>query len=298
MIIVGAGNMAMEYARVLAALGVGIDVIGNREASGDKFYEWAKSQGITARVRFGGVAKNAVNDDYAIVAVPVSLLYDVTKTLIGKGVKHILVEKPGALYTVQMRAVAYLANAHGVDVRIAYNRRFLNSVQSARTIARRDGLRRLHFCFGDDMDAVRKTNHPEEVKRKWIVANSSHVIDAALFIGDGAQHIYAESTWPFRGAGYGADYPISYSTDWDKDKRWHIEFETRAGERYYLAPIEKLTRVDGPGQGTVIAFEEGDLKPGLEAMVWSFMHDKHDLPTAGEQLGLLQLCDRIGGYKE
>jgi hypothetical protein len=33
-------------------------------------------------------------------------------------------------------------------------------------------------------------------------------------------------------------------------------------------------------------------------MVWSFMHDKHDLPTAGEQLGLLQLCDRIGGYKE
>ncbi len=298
MILVGAGNMAREYARVFKALGVQFDVIGNSEEGGNRFYEWAQGNGIRTNVRFGGVGKHRVHDDTAVVTVPVNALYDVTKLLIARGFKHILVEKPGALHTIQMRAIDHLARAAGADVRIAYNRRFLNSVQSARTIARRDGLRRLHFCFGDDMEAVRKTNHPENVKRKWITANSSHVIDAALFIGDGAQHIYVESTWPFRGAGYGADFPISYATDWDKDHRWRIEFETRAGERYYLAPIEKLTRVDGPGQGTVIAFEDGDLKPGLEPMVWSFMHDKHDLPTAGEQLGLLQLCDRIGGYKE
>lgn len=298
MIIVGAGNMAREYAKVLKALGVRFDTIGNTEEHGNEFYEWAREHGIITRVQFGGVAKNRIDDDTAVVAVPINALYETTKALISKGVKHILVEKPGALYTVQMRAVAYLADAHGVDVRIAYNRRFLNSVQSARTIARRDGLRRLHFCFGDDMDAVAKTGHPENVKRKWITANSSHVIDAALFIGDGAQYIYAESTWPFRGAGYGRDFPISYATDWTRDKRWRIDFETKAGERYFLGPIEKLMRFETHNESTVIAFEEGDLKPGLEAMVWSFMHDKHDLPTAGEQLGLLQLCDRIGGYKE
>jgi predicted dehydrogenase len=298
MILVGTGAQAREYARVFAALGIKFQTIGNTEETGSKFFEWTALQGIGTTVRYHGVNNNLLNDDYAVVAVSVNALYDTTKQLIVKGVKYILVEKPGTLYTIQMRALAYLAKAHGVDIRIAYNRRFLNSVISAKTIADRDGLTKLSFCFGDDMDAVCKSSHPESVKRKWIVANSSHVIDAALFIGGSLEGLYVESVNPFRGSGYGAGFPISYATDWERDKRWRIDFETKPGERYYLGPIEKLMRCEIHQESTVIAYEQGDLKPGMEAMIKSFLSDKHALPTAEEQLKALQLYDRIGGYKE
>ena len=300
MILVGTGDMAREYARVFRAMGKSFSTIGNTENGSKIFYDWAWSNGILTDVHPGGVVHNRIESTEAVVAVPIIDLFDVTKNLILKGVKKILIEKPGCLYSIQARALISLAESKGADLRVAYNRRFFNSVQSARTIIRRDGVSRLFFCFGDDMNWVEDSAHPQSVKDRWIIANSSHCIDSALFItGEPVQGLFVETVKPFRGSGFAGDIPFHYQTDWHKDKRWRIEFTTKRGEQYYLSPMELLMRREEEGQDTVVAYDsDPELKPGVSAMMKSFLAGGEDLPTMEEQLERIKLYMRIGGLNE
>lgn len=298
MILVGTGDMAREYARVFRAMGKSFSTIGNTEKGCKQFYDWAWSNGVLTDVHPGGVNHNRIESMEAVVAVPIIDLFDVAKSLILKGIKKILIEKPGCLYSIQARALISLAESKGADLRVAYNRRFFNSVQSARTIIRRDGVSRLFFCFGDDMNWVGDSPHPQSVKDRWIIANSSHCIDTALFItGEPVQGLFVETVKPFRGSGFAGDIPFHYQTDWHKDKRWRIEFMTKRGEQYYLTPMEKLIRKDEDGD-TMIAYEGDDFKPGMSAMMKSFLVGGEDLPTMTEQLERIKLYMRIGGLNE
>ena len=93
--LIGAGAMAQEYAQVLKALDLSVEVIGRGGDSADKF-EKATGQ----RVRTGGLAEAlrvGKAPEKAIIAVGVEQLAPTTSELIRAGVKRIMVEKPAGL---------------------------------------------------------------------------------------------------------------------------------------------------------------------------------------------------------
>jgi predicted dehydrogenase len=288
MLLIGTGQMAREYAKVLKYLQIDFNTVGNTKQSSDEFYEWCYEYGIKTRVYAN---KQIIKDEFAIVAVPILELYEMTNKLIFIGCKNILIEKPGALYTIQMRGIKYLSDSHGADVRIGYNRRFYQSVQMAKKIIEEDGLCWIKFCFGEDMKAVEESDHLQVIKDKWIISNS-HCIDTAFFLSGLPINIQVFSINPFRGQGSTSKGLFNYDTNWEKDKRWHIEFRTNKYD-YELNPIEMLLHDKEP-----IIKTKSEFKPGLLEMVNSFVGDKKDLTNPAQQLRLLQICNQIGGYRD
>ena len=92
--LIGAGEMSVNYLKVLEAKNEKFIVIGRGEVSATKYQ---KETGKT--VVMGGL-KNFLTTNpeipaSAIVSVGVDQLYNTTQMLLDYGVKHILVEKPG-----------------------------------------------------------------------------------------------------------------------------------------------------------------------------------------------------------
>src|SRR3989344_5190998 len=92
-LLVGAGPMAVDYAKVLISLGKEIIVVGRGKKSAQNFSEQTKTIPI-----LGGLDKylssNPKLPDTAIVAVSEEQLGIATRQLLEAGIKSILVEKP------------------------------------------------------------------------------------------------------------------------------------------------------------------------------------------------------------
>ena len=106
--LVGASNMAEDYARVLIAQKKNFEVIGRGKKSALKFHK-----NIGKFVKTGGLNINLKKynaPEIAIVAVGIEDLAKATKDLINAGTKKILLEKPGGLNIKEIRSLNLLAN--------------------------------------------------------------------------------------------------------------------------------------------------------------------------------------------
>ena len=167
-LLIGAGQIAIEYSKVLLALGNDIYAICRSKKSSDHFL---KNTGV--RPIYGGLEKNKKsigNFDYAIVAVNIENLAKCTNVLIKAGIKSILVEKPGSIDINQINDIASNAKNNRVSVYIAYNRRFYTSVNKALELIKKDGgVRSFNFEFTEFGHQIAKeTKHPINVKSKWV----------------------------------------------------------------------------------------------------------------------------------
>lgn len=247
--LIGAGKMAMEYSKVLKALDKEFTVIGRSEEGVTEFF---RATGIHASS--GGLDAVSKADeqipDFAINAVSVNQLYDTSLQLMDLGVRNILVEKPAALEISQLENLSEIAASKNINLLIAYNRRFYQSVRKAMEMIKEEGgIRSFHFEFTEWENRIRNTGHPAEVKEKWVIANSSHVIDLAFFLGGYPSEIstfhdsslnWHRSSASFTGAGRterGALF--SYQANWNAPGRWSLEFMTDR-RRYIFRPVEKL----------------------------------------------------------
>ena len=87
------------------------------------------------------------------------------------------------------------------------------------------------------------------VLKNWFLANSSHVIDLAFYLGGKPKKIqsYAAggNNWHpaatiFAGAGITSDNTLfSYQANWEAPGRWGVQILTRHN-RFILCPLEKL----------------------------------------------------------
>ncbi|WP_232060925.1 Gfo/Idh/MocA family oxidoreductase [Vibrio taketomensis] len=123
-LMIGAGAMAQEYAKVLNGLERNYAVVGRSEASASKFKDVT---GISPFV--GGLNKFCETTDltqyeFAIVTTGVEQLASTTMQLIGQGIKKILVEKPAGLDVQEIAELANYAESYNAQVYVAYNRRF------------------------------------------------------------------------------------------------------------------------------------------------------------------------------
>ena len=165
LILIGAGGMSVDYAKVLKAQQQTFDVICRSKKSAEIFF---KKTGI--RCHTGGIEKfldgtNRV-PSHAIVSVGVEMLFEVSLTLLNAGVKNLLVEKPGALFFEDIEVLSATATELNANVYIAYNRRFYASVQKLISMAESDnGIRSLHFDFTEWSDGIKDLKKGQALKK-------------------------------------------------------------------------------------------------------------------------------------
>lgn len=309
--LIGAGQMALDYAKVLQNLKVDFDVVGRGEKSAQGFE--AKFQKTVIR---GGVqdylTKRRDSPDYAIVAVSVDRLAEVTHFLMKGGCKNILVEKPGGLNQAEIKAVAKQAGEQGTNIFIAYNRRFYASViEAKKRIAEDGGVSSFQFEFTEWSNVVEKLPD-ENVKREWLLANSTHVIDMAFYLGGGprkiSSYVAGSLAWHpsgsrYAGAGISENNALfSYSANWQAPGRWGVEILTRKN-RFIFRPLEKLQVQELASvaitEASIDDRLDREFKPGLYLQTKGFLEESNQgLLSITQHLLKLEIYSEIAGGKK
>lgn len=310
-ILVGAGAMAQQYQRVLAHMGVNYEVVGRGESSARTFKDKTEVNVIT-----GGLHKYLKENDApnrAIVATSVETLASNVKELLKFGCRSILVEKPAGLNTAEIESLVKVSEDAKADVFVAYNRRFYQSVDTVREFIKEDGgVRSMHFDFTEVGWKIKDIYKAPGVKENWFLANSTHVVDLAFFIGGKPIELssfrsgridWHPSAAQFTGAGKTDNGCLfSYHANWDGPGRWSLEFITPK-RRLILAPMEGL-KIQSIGSFEIRDHElpaspDSNFKPGLYQQTKAFINNTEDerLCMLKETVDLLMFYRSISGYE-
>ena len=309
-LLVGAGPMAREYAKVLNALKKGYTVIGRGEASAHAFYEATGKTVVTGGLD-AYLSRPHVAHDFAIVSVGVEVLAQTTVSLIEDGVKAVLVEKPAGVDLAQIEQLCQQAKASQAKVYVAYNRRFYSSVFKAQEIISQDGgVSSFNFELTEWGHVIANIDKAEGVKENWFLANTSHVPDLAFFLGGYPQQISSfcsdNMSWHtrsanFAGAGRSENGALfCYNGNWNSPGRWSVEVLTKK-HRLILRPMEQLQiqQIDSVVLTPVEIDEQLDkaFKPGLYLQVEAFLtNDTSRLCDIEQQLKMTRVYSQMAGY--
>lgn len=307
--LIGAGPMAQEYAHILVALDRPFLVIGRGEASATAFQQATKVPVFTSGLEQALSQKKP--PEQAIVAVGVEQLTAVASALIRAGTRRILLEKPGGMDLNDIVQLNNLAEEYKAEVLIAYNRRFYASVLKARECIEQDGgLLSTQFEFTEWAHRIAPLTKAPGVKERWLLVNSTHVIDLAFYLSGQprewqAWHAGTLDWHPaaarFCGAGVTERGVLfSYLADWQSAGRWGLELLTKE-RRLTLRPMEQLqaTRL-GSVKVETIALEDvfdQKFKPGLYRQVQTFLKKENtDICTLSDQVKNVSLYCEMAGY--
>ena len=247
-VLFGTGKMGVEYSKVLQHLGVNFSVVGRSQAGVERFYS---QTGIRA-IPNGFSAWKEKNEEgikFAIVAVNVEELSKMAIELMDFGVRKILLEKPGGLNPEEIKLVKDKAKNTETKIIVGYNRRFYSSVLKAQEIIKEEGpVKSFNFEFSEWVHLIPE-DISEMVKNNWFLANSTHVVDMAFFLGgrpkEFKSYISGGCDWHpagtvFSGAGISENsVPFSYQANWFAPGRWGVEIITD-NKRLIFRPLEKL----------------------------------------------------------
>lgn len=283
-LLVGAGLMAIDYMKVLKDINVEVAVVGRGAKSAENFFRetgikvYRDSLDLYLKENKGSI-------DYAIVAVNVEELKNVTLNLLRNGVKNILLEKPGGINLDEIELIETERTANNADVFIAYNRRFYAAVLEAKKIITQDGgVKSFNFEFTEWSHVINTLDLPSIVKRSWFLGNSTHVVDMAFHMGGMPANVHTfiagELNWHkpsiFAGAGISVDGALfNYNANWESPGRWAVEILT-SNHRLIFKPLEKL-QIQRKGSVEIV-FAQVDyeldtkFKPGLYLQVSNFLN--------------------------
>ena len=310
-LLVGTGNMGLHYAKVLMSLGGNLTIVGRSEESVERFNDLTGLKAISRGIEnFLNESKNKVFDR-CIVAVGRENLATTAISLLKAGNASILVEKPGALYKDDIKELMKMANEKKAKVFIAYNRRFLQSVQYVKeAVASEGGVTSFNFDFTEWSHKIEPLEKPTGVKEQWLLLNSTHVIDLAFFLGGEVSKLSCYSSgklsWhPSGSIFYGAGKTTKntlfcYQANWESAGRWSLELQTEES-RYILSPLEEVKRMKR-GSVKVETIEDinyqidKDFKPGLFLQVEAFLlDDESSLCRIDKQVSNLKWFELIAG---
>jgi len=288
-LLIGAGPMAVEYAKVLTAMEIPTIIVGRGIESAQKFEE---RTGLNAYT--GGINKwlkeNNRYPNYAIVAVSGTELGNVTRSLLKNGFKKILLEKPGGLDYEDIKSLSKHVERYKADVLLGYNRHFYSSVLKSQELIKNDGgVSSFYFEFTEWSHVIEKLEKDKEIKTHWLLHNSTHVIDLAFYLGGLPEKINCYKSgrleWHpdgaiFTGAGSTKNGALfAYHSNWDAPGRWGLEILTK-NYRLIFKPLEKL-KIQKKGSTTIEEVKIDDeldvkFKPGLYREVQAFMNDNYE----------------------
>jgi predicted dehydrogenase len=307
--------MAEEHLRALLAAGFlphRILVAGRRRPRAERLAEiygvratWGELDGL-----------KEVSAPLAIVAVTETALASTAAALAERGARHLLVEKPGALGSRELRPLAEM----DATVFVAYNRRFFASTQRARELIADDGGP-LSFSFDFTevesrvLEDAKRRELPTSILSRWGIANSLHVIDLAFHLGGSPIELDARRSgsldWHHAGATFAgsgmseSEALFAYSATWGGAGRWSVEVTT-AARKLVLRPLEALQqqlRGSFELEPVALSDDDGDIKPGLRAQLNAFLTAARlgivdpSLCTLDEAIARLEIATRILGYQ-
>ncbi|MFN3708954.1 MAG: Gfo/Idh/MocA family oxidoreductase [Alishewanella aestuarii] len=308
-LIVGAGTIGLQYADILTAMSVPFTLLCRSEQTANKVLQSTPHRALVSDAS-AYLAHTTQHYSHAIVATAIKDLATVTQALIAAGIEQILVEKPLTFSSQEAAKLAHAADAAAVKVWIAYNRRFIPSVQRLRDLLAQDGrIQACRFEFSEWIDKISWSQKEEQLIENWLIANSSHVIDLAFFligypkamtcIAD-TPVVRSDKTLPasrFAGCGLSEnDIIFSYLSCWDAPGRWRLEVMT-ANHRYLLEPLEQLSVT----ARNSLSLEKVDVtdkanygfKPGFYQQVQAFLQQSPDLMSIRQLEMQLLNCRKI-----
>jgi predicted dehydrogenase len=312
LLLLGAGQMALDYFKVLKEFSqIELTVVGRSQESAENF-----ERTTGCKIQTGGIDAFIKNNqdcfDFAINAVGVSDLAETTIKLIeSKRVKNILIEKPGGIDKGELEKVLQFSEETKTPVYIAYNRRFYSSVIVAKKIIEEDGgVSSFNFEFTEWSHIIEKELKKNEIMEKWVLGNSSHVIDLAFYLGGLPKEISCYTSgkllWHtnasiFVGAGKSLSGALfSYQANWVAPGRWSVEILTTQ-HRLIFRPMEKL-QIQKIGSVDLNYIDIDDaldksFKPGLFKQVESFIkNETSNLCTLREQLSNIDIYYKMANY--
>lgn len=307
--IVGVGAIAAEYARVFAHLGVEYSFFTRNPASAN-----IARNGIDPTNVFELTRLDAAKFGAIVIAVSVEALATTLERVLSLGFKRVLIEKPGSLTLSALTAGVAEQRQHMADVRVAYNRRFYQSVRFAQEMVMYDGgLTSIHFDFSEVLGVDPGKTWPQQVLERWVLANSSHVIDLAFFLSGGLPASMNCSMHGNHEVHPGGDFfsgdgitlsgvPFTYRSDWRSMGRWGVFLYTR-DRLISLSPLEDLrVKTTNFGLDRQIDFDKTKdtvYKPGFLSMAESFLDisKSRTLPTLAEQVRLAEVVSKMANYE-
>lgn len=309
-LIVGTGEIAGEYCKILKELNIAPVVVGRNLQKAECFGREHEVQAFG-----GGIGQFIKNCDteytHAIVATDVLSLCDVTCILLESGVKNIFTEKPAGMNKEDISRIANKAKEKDANVYVAYNRRFYASTDKVLEYVKNDGgVKSFNFEFTEWAHTIEPLDTDPRIKEAWFLANSTHVVDLAFFIGGEPEDMNCYSLgnlcWHkngcvYSGAGITENNALfSYQANWAAPGRWAVEILT-SKHRLYLKPMEKLS-VQELGSVKVLPIELDDeldtrFKPGFFKEVESFVKgiDDGKKKTIYDQLRYMEYFEQIEG---
>lgn len=310
--LIGAGPMAIEYAKVLDALHVEFTVIGRGLTSSQSFTEKTGKPVI-----IGGLSqfleRNPHPANAAIVSVGIEHLTPATNLLLDYGICNILLEKPGGVNSIEITALARKTQQKNATVLLAYNRRFYSSVIEAQKIIEKDGgVQSFNFEFTEWSHLIANLPHKNSMTlSNWFLASSTHVADLAFFLGGIPTKIHSMTAgaldWHpaasrFSGCGItDRNALFSYHANWAAPGRWGVEFLT-ANSRLIFRPMEKLQiqKIGSVEISDVSIDNKLDIsfKPGLYLQTKSFLANECAcFCDISKQSQSMELYNTIAGYQ-
>lgn len=307
--IIGCGNITSEYLKVLDKKKRNIIIIGRGNESAKKFQKKHKKEVVVGGLK-NFLKTKPILPNYVIVAVDIENLASVAGELIDFGVKKILCEKPVALNITDLKKLEKKIALKKVKFFIAYNRRFYESIKITKKIIEKDnGLVSVNFEFNEMTKKIEKSKHSKKIKSKWVIANSSHLIDLVFSVTGSPKKIssftFGKKSWHPSSSiffGYGQSKNgviITYSSNWDSPGRWGIEFMTK-NYKIILKPLEYVKILKHKEQIIQLKSKdkkEFEFKPGFYSMIDKFEKDNFDdFCRIDEQIDNLKIYNKIAGY--
>jgi predicted dehydrogenase len=301
--------MAKDYCKVLLAQGIDFEVIGRGQGTAKIFEQCMNKKVLTGGIDSALLSWGAPR--VAIVAVGIEALASTCMSLMNAGTKKILLEKPGGLRISEIEVLAIKAHELGVEIRVAYNRRYYSSVDKVISLLNEDGgVTSCNFEFTEWSHVVRDSIVAPLVKDYWLLGNSSHVIDLAFYLcgnpvdwrcWHSGSIDWHPSAARFSGSGITErGVMFSYLSDWEAPGRWGVEILTRK-RRLILRPMEQLHQIL-LGSIKIERIELDDtldvqFKPGLFNEVKTFIAGDYDRsPTIQQQLVNIGIYAEMAGY--
>ncbi len=244
---VGAGAMAREHARAFRDV-LGVVLAGVCSRTRSRAEALAAEQGVAAVFPSVTAMYETTRADLVVVAVPELAARDVSTECFGFP-WAVLLEKPPGRDLAEAEGIARAAHAAGRRVPVALNRRCYSTTRAALAELDRDpGRRFAHIQDQQDLVDARALGQPEAVIRRWMFANSIHLVDYLLLFGRGTlERVSPFSSRDANGEGVvlarlrfsSGDLGL-YEGLWGAPGPWAVSVTTPS-RRWELRPLEAAT---------------------------------------------------------
>lgn len=313
--LIGAGPMALDYAKVLKALNEKFVIVSRGQVKANELKTI-----LDCEVIVGGIENHIKSCNYipkyCINSVGIDKLSETTNLLLNAGIKNILLEKPGVAYAAEIYSLVDLAKKKKASVLLAYNRRFYQSTLAAKKIIEEDGgVTSFNFEFTEWSHSIGQILHlkTEAEMQNWFLGNSTHVIDLAFYLAGMPKEINCyysgknELDWHktssnYCGAGITKNGALfAYHANWKAPGRFSVEILTNK-HRLIFRPLEKL-QIQNIGSVAINMVEnlnyslDEKFKPGVYLQTKAFLENNlSEFCTLEEQTEKMSMYKQMSGY--